>query len=247
MSEQPRFPKPRLTFHVVNPGSESESSDDDRPTNANPYHRRAPLPSVPKSPPPAPSPLTTNMAPRIPRSHASHQSLSSPSSTSSPAADESTPPPSTPGVLIPPVDLSTDFLPQQDPAIASYNNDRSVRNDIHISTSRNVTGKIFQQLKSPFQHRSLHPRPQPVPPVPPPINTSPTVSTPDSYTSASSHGSTTTVSDKVSILATADSDTYVNVDISGVQSAAVIRECVFSKVYILTTMNSLAFLSIAPK
>ncbi len=62
---------------------------------------------------------------------------------------------------------------------------------------------------------------------------SPTVSTPDSYTSASSRSSTTsttTVSDKVSILATADSDTYVNVDISGVQNAAVIRECVFSKV-----------------
>ncbi|KAK0464912.1 MAP kinase [Desarmillaria tabescens] len=232
MSELPRFTKPRLTFHVVNPGSESESSDEDRPTNVNPYHRRAPLPNVPKSPPPAPSPLTTNMAPRIPRSQASHQSLSSPSSTSSPAADESTPPPSTPGLPIPPVDLSTDFLPQQDPTIVSYNNDRSGRNDIHISTSRNVTGKIFQQLKSPFQHRSLHTRPQPIPPVPPPVNTSPTVSTPDSYTSASSHSSTTTVSDKVSILATADSDTYVNVDISGVQSAAVIRECIFSKLHI---------------
>ncbi|KAK0232980.1 MAP kinase [Armillaria fumosa] len=235
MSELPRFSKPRPTFHVVNPGSDSESSDDDRPTNVNPYLRRAPLPSVPRSPPPAPSPLTTNMAPRVPRSQASRQSLSSPSSTSSPAADESTPPPSTPGLPIPPVDLSTDYLPQQDPAIASYNNDRSGRNDIHISTSRNVTGKIFQQLKSPFQHRSHHPRPQPVPPAPPPVNTSPTVSTPDSYTSASSRSSTTsttTVSDKVSILATADSDTYVNVDISGVQSAAVIRECVFSKLHI---------------
>ncbi|KAK0506336.1 MAP kinase [Armillaria luteobubalina] len=235
MSELPRFSKPRLTFHVVNPGSDSESSDDDRRTNVNLYPRRAPLPSVPKSPPPAPSPLTTNMAPRVPRSQASHQSLSSPSSTSSPAADESTPPPSTPGLPIPPVDLSTDYLPQQDPAIASYNNDRSGRNDIHISTSRNVTSKIFQQLKSPFQPRSHHPRPQPVPPAQPPVNTSPTVSTPDSYTSASSRSSTTsttTVSDKVSILATADSDTYVNVDISGVQSAAVIRECVFSKLHI---------------
>ncbi len=171
MSELPRFSKPRPTFHVVNPGSDSESSDDDRRTNVNPYLRRAPLPNVPRSSPPAPSPLTTNMAPRAPRSQASRQSLSSPSSTSSPAADESTPPPSTPGLPIPPVDLSTDYLPQQDPAIASYNNDRSGRNDIHISTSRNVTGKIFQQLKSPFQHRSHHPRPQPVPPAPPPVNT----------------------------------------------------------------------------
>ncbi|KAJ7783696.1 MAP kinase [Mycena maculata] len=54
---------------------------------------------------------------------------------------------------------------------------------------------------------------------------SPTASTPDSYSSHS-------VSDRVLILVTADSERYVNVDISGAANPAFIRECVFTKLNI---------------
>ncbi|CAK5280497.1 unnamed protein product [Mycena citricolor] len=58
---------------------------------------------------------------------------------------------------------------------------------------------------------------------------SPTVNTPDSYTSQSS---THKVADRVLILVTADSERYVNVDISGASNPAFIRERVFTKLNI---------------
>ena len=140
MSEISRI-RPRHVLYVFNRGSDSESSEDDgRPSQAHSgySYQPPPLPSVPRSTPPVPSPLTMNIPTRPPRSQSSTQSLSSPSSASSPAAEEPTP--------------STD---------ESLFQDRSNRSDIpHISTARGV-GKLFQGLKSPFQHKSPQSRPQP--------------------------------------------------------------------------------------
>lgn len=134
--------KPRYVLHVFNKGSDSESSEDESRTNygsALYSYNPPPLPALSRSPPPPPSPLTTNIPTRTPRTQASHQSLSSPSSASSPAAEEPTP--------------STD---------ESGFADRSHRTDIPpITTTRGVTGKLFHGLKSPFHHKSPHPRPQP--------------------------------------------------------------------------------------
>ncbi|KAF9044620.1 hypothetical protein BDZ89DRAFT_193985 [Hymenopellis radicata] len=212
--------KPRYVLHVFNKGSDSESSEDESRTNygsALYSYNPPPLPALSRSPPPPPSPLTTNIPTRTPRTQASHQSLSSPSSASSPAAEEPTP--------------STD---------ESSFADRSHRADIPpITTARGVTGKLFHGLKSPFHHKPPHPRPQPPTPSSSSLpTTSPIVSTPDSYTSASSVGSSSTVSERVLILATADSDRYVNVDITEAKSAEHIRECVFAKLNILDDEQS---------
>ncbi|KAJ6621648.1 hypothetical protein B0H10DRAFT_2016874 [Mycena sp. CBHHK59/15] len=214
MSEAGRKPR-RVLLFVANPDSGSESSDDEGTrsyAHTNYQYHPPPLP-------PAPAPLTT-LLPRVPRYQSSHpSSLSSPSSTSSPAADESTPPPSTPGLCAPSLDLLSDGSSTPDPSIFSYP-DRTEAP--HISTSK--TDKILHTLKAPFSR----PRP-PVASSPRRPTTSPTASTPESY---SSHGSNATVSDRVLILVTADSERYVNVDISGATNPAFIRECVFTKLNI---------------
>jgi mitogen-activated protein kinase kinase kinase len=154
MSEVGR--KPRKLF-VANPGSDS---DDEEPRT----HYRYNPPPLPTAP--SPYPLSTRVL-RYPPSHPS--SLSSPSSTSDPAHDESTqstPPPSTPGLV--------------------------------------------QEESSPDRaHIGAFPRP----PIRPPTPKDP-------------------VADRVLILVTADSERYVNVDISGATNPAFIRERVFTKVRI---------------
>ncbi|KAJ7169796.1 MAP kinase [Mycena filopes] len=146
----------RVQLYVANPGS--DSSDDDTPRHYQyPAYRYNPPPL-----PPAPAPLSTRV-PRYPPSHPS--SLSSPSSTSSPAQDESTPPPSTPGLG----PLEDHEEPRQKPR--------------------------------PPPRRTLSP-------IDPPV------------------------ADRVLILVTADSERYVNVDISGATNPAFIRECVFTKLNI---------------
>ena len=159
MSEDARVAKGRRVLYIANPGSDSEGSEDGpscihaaQHTYAHPLR---PNRQSPKCNPPLhhqPAPLTTNLPSNHVSQHSSHPSLSSPSSTSSPAAEESTPPPSTPGLPIPPVDLSGDG-PVQEPLIASHNNDR------HITDGQQITmpsrkGKFLQTLKSPFQSHS---------------------------------------------------------------------------------------------
>ncbi|KAJ7293494.1 MAP kinase [Mycena rebaudengoi] len=185
MSEAGRKPR-RVQLFVANPGSGSDSSEDEhRPLYSHTYHY------LPPQPQPPPAPLTTSLLPnRAPRYQSSHPSLSSPSSTSSPAAEESTPPPSTPGLSAPSLD--------DPPAQPDYSYDPS-----------------FRKLKAPRVPQPSAPR----------HLQSPT--TPDSYSSSS-----VTVSDRVLILVTADSERYVNVDISGATNPAFIRECVFTKLNI---------------
>ncbi|RDB28565.1 MAP kinase kinase kinase mkh1 [Hypsizygus marmoreus] len=234
MSEDARTKGRTRYLYVANPGSDSDSEDDSRRNNltAQPIYLSNPLrPNrPPQKPHPSyhhpPTPLTTNLPSNHPPYHpSSHPSSSSPSSTSSPAAEESTPPPSTPGLPVPPVDLSSDGPSIHDPAIVSHANDRPVVEAPHIPISRKGN-KILQTLKSPF--RAQHSRGMvDVPPKRP--RTSPTVSTPDSVTSLSSNA---TVSGKVLIVVTTDSDWYVTVDISGARNAAVVRECIFNKLNI---------------
>lgn len=167
MSEVSRGARAR-GFIITNRGSDSEDSDDDdniyarRSNNTGyaPYsYQPPPLPNPPKPQPSIPTPLTTNLMPtRVPRYQTSHPSLSSPSSTSSPAAEESTPPPSTPGLPPAPVDLFSDGPTSQPSAADLHPVTRTDRNDYsQISTSR--TGKFMQTLKSPFHHKPNLPRP----------------------------------------------------------------------------------------
>ncbi|KAJ3734751.1 hypothetical protein DFJ43DRAFT_100119 [Lentinula guzmanii] len=178
-------------FHVTNRGSDSESSDEETPIQHSIYSP----PPLPKPNPPAPSPLTTNIPKRAPRNQQSHHSLSSPSSLSSPAAEE-TPPPSTPGVSGPSIDITA-----EDPNIAWTSS------PYDYPAQRSQKFKIFKTFHSPKHNRPSSKRPA----------TSPTVSTPD---------------ERILILVTADSERYVNVEITGAQNSAYIRECVFTKLNI---------------
>ncbi|KAJ3987680.1 MAP kinase [Lentinula detonsa] len=178
-------------FHVTNRGSDSESSDEETPIQ-HPIYSPPPLP---KLNPPAPSPLTTNIPKRAPRNQQSHHSLSSPSSLSSPAAEE-TPPPSTPGVSGPSIDITA-----EDPNIAWTSS------PYDYPAQRSQKFKLFKTFHSPKHNKPSAKRPA----------TSPTVSTPD---------------ERILILVTADSERYVNVEITGAKSPAYIRECVFTKLNI---------------
>ncbi|KAJ7225597.1 MAP kinase [Mycena pura] len=202
MSEAGRRPR-RVQLYVANPGS--DESDDESPRHYQYSGYRYSPPPLPAAPPP--SKLHTNLVQaRLPRHPSSHpSSLSSPSSTSSPAADESTPPPSTPGLSAQSLDLTTD----PDPPGSDL---PDIKHD-----------KTHQFFKSPVNPLPRIPSSRPTP--------SPTASTPDSF-HASSHASTSVVSDRVLILVTVDSERYVNVDISGATNPAFIRERVFSKLNI---------------
>lgn len=172
MSEDARAFKVRRVLYVANPGSDSdEASEEDRrkppprapyvPPARNRYPASSPAlntqkVSIPHSHPNPPPIDTSSSHPSFaqPNFHLAHPSLSSPSSTSSPAAEESTPPPSTPGLPAPPVDL-VDTPSVSDPAV-SYNDRGGVSvGDNHNPTSR--TGKLLQTLKAPFGGRSSRP------------------------------------------------------------------------------------------
>ncbi|KAJ7103609.1 MAP kinase [Mycena belliarum] len=190
--------KARIQLFVANPGSDSSDDEGQRQDYSNLYrYHPPPLP-------PNPAPLTTNLLPaRVPRYPSSHpSSLSSPSSTSSPAQDESTPPPSTPGLSGPALDLLADSPSSAD-----------------LTEIPSKPERLLHSVKAPFNPRA---RPPAAPRRP---AASPTASTPDSYSSS-------TVGDRVLILVTADSERYVNVDISGATNPAFIRECVFTKLNI---------------
>lgn len=249
----------RRILYVANPGSDSEGSEEDNRqytvypnAQAQSYNNLPPpLPSPPTHSPHSakafapqyvPTPLTTNLPPdhgHHYQSSRSNPTLSSPSSTSSPAV-ESTPPPSTPGLSAPPVDLSGEGPASHEQPAPLHTNDRPEG----VSTSR--AGKILQTLKSPFHHRSSHqsrPSATSIPPRPATVrhpvcyamfptsllSQSPTVST-DSYSSPTNQSSGSAIADKVLIVVTSDSERYLTVDISRAKDSAVIRERIFTKV-----------------
>ncbi|KAJ7596945.1 MAP kinase [Mycena floridula] len=215
MSEVPAAAAKPPRFYVINRGSGSEGSDDERgyrrPFNGRirkTYSSRN-LPSIPTAAAPA---ITTNI--RGPRYQSSYPSLSSPSptTTSSPTAnEESTPPPSTPAVSAPApvVDLVSDVTPAPESLTDPYS---TARNDAaQLSASR--SGKFPQTFKSL--------------PKASPYNRSPTVSSPKRPSTSPTDGA-----DRTLILVTGDSERYVNVDITGARNPSFIRECVFSKLNI---------------
>ncbi|GLB36061.1 putative ste ste11 protein kinase [Lyophyllum shimeji] len=220
MSEDARGAKGRTrVLYVANPGSESDGSDDDQQAHLPVQPVYQPLrPNRPPQRPQLPYPSLTTHLPHHP---SSHPSLSSPSTSSSPAAEESTPPPTTPSLPVPPADLAADAQTHHEPAIAAHSNDRHTADGPQITTSRK--GKFIQTLKSPFHSRHNRPHADSFPRRP---RTSPTVSTSDSVSSLG------TVSGKVLIVVTTDSDWYVTVDISGAPNAAFVRECIFNKLNI---------------
>ncbi|KAJ3487137.1 hypothetical protein NLJ89_g11743 [Agrocybe chaxingu] len=185
-----------------------------------PYPRPPPAPTYSYSRPSTsqPSYLTTeNIHPVA--SNGTHYQQSypplSPDSAGSPAAESSTPPPSTPGLQAPSpsVELQTRV---ESPSKVLSPPDVNYYERTSKETSRK--SKFQALIKAPFGGR----------PRPPDSNssrrhrTSPTAATPDSYTSPSSASSTI-------IFVTADSERYVTVSISGAKTAAQIRELILTK------------------
>ncbi|TFK57010.1 hypothetical protein OE88DRAFT_82497 [Heliocybe sulcata] len=164
-----------------------------------------------------PHPLRTNLTENQPGySHSrSNPTLSSPSSASSPAV-ESTPPPSTPGHSVEPVDLNGDNEQSTEPQIRTS----SSSIDVPSTHSRNLYDRIKcvpQMVARSTRRGSSHKRPA----------TSPTVSTSsqDTYMSPSS-----AIPGKVFVLVTTDSEHYSSVDISGRKDSAFIRERIYTSV-----------------
>ncbi|KAL1951561.1 hypothetical protein VTO73DRAFT_710 [Trametes versicolor] len=177
-----------------------------------PYHRDTVVPHPP--------PLTTDIR-SYPPSNPSNGTLSSPSSSSSPAV-ESTPPPSTPGLTGPGSHLTDDGTVTQE-TVKPPSSDRS---DNTPPASR---PRPFERLRShlpggsfPIRRGSLsgsHPA------------TSPTVSTPDSYTPSGTMFRSSPM-DKVIVLVTTDAENMQVVDITGAMTPAFIRERIFTKLQI---------------
>lgn len=156
---------------VSNP--DEGSSDDD--THHTPYAHQQTYgasypyysPSVPPhASPPRPTPptypLITPFNDHQPNERTPKPQLSSPSSTSSLAAEESTPPPSTPGGPGHPVDLRPDFT-SQDNGHATHSNDSP---DVAPIGPRRTNGSIPYTVRD-FASRSQHKPPAPSPPSPP--------------------------------------------------------------------------------
>lgn len=236
MSEIPAAAaKPR--FYVINRGSGSEGSDEEAQVLAKPTTgllRIRNLPNPPRLPPAQAPSISTNINIRGPRYQPSYQSLSSPSptTTSSPGAnDESTPPPVTPGLTLPPADFIPDVSQAQELLTDAYSANRD------LPTSR--AGKFMQSLKSPFHKSPAYHRPPSAPsPKRPSIVRTLFLIIHGFFTSLQSP---TDPADRILILVTADSERYVNVDITGAKNPGFIRECVFTKVRALSGLSVHAF------
>ncbi|KAF8168199.1 hypothetical protein B0H34DRAFT_792833 [Crassisporium funariophilum] len=247
MSEDARSTKVRKVLYVANPGSgdSDDASEDNRRarTNGHVYPYRRPPPQASslshqhRPTPSQPTILTTDLTVNNSHYQPPPQPSLSPDSTGSPAAEESTPPPTTPSlhahsasVDLPPK-AESPSKPSSTPDSNNYN-DRTPSEPTPQSTTFSTTsrkGRFFQPFKAPFGSRPLRTSVDNNAPRRP--RTSPTVATPDSYTSPSSVASTSAVPEKV-IFATADSERYVTVDISGAKTAAQIRELILSKLNI---------------
>lgn len=159
----------RRFLYIANPGSDESSGEEDHQqsqsegTSQSYNYQPPPLPSPKREPRPlpkltplprlAPSPLTTNLPPDPGRyrSSPSNPNLSSPSSTSSHAI-ESTPPPSTPGLGGPAVDLPGDVPMRQEPMIGANASDRGDGTQVTIRQPN-----IFDKIKAVLpHHRQSH-------------------------------------------------------------------------------------------
>lgn len=246
MADDLRGPKFRRRLYIANPDPDdpSEDRDYDPPTTiTHGYHHDAnatnfyggwypgsvyaatrPSPSTPSRYIP---PLSTvNLTTMQSNSH-SHPGLS-PSNTSSPAAEESTPPPSTPGLPPQSNDPVNNDIPQQDP----QGTERSSSESLICRAGkipRNITSAPQQHAKGPRPADTYIRRPRPSPTVPTQDASTPTINSANSSLSISSDKSDV---NKLLIVVTADSERYVTVDITGAKNAAVIRECIFSKLKI---------------
>ncbi|KDQ63487.1 hypothetical protein JAAARDRAFT_53694 [Jaapia argillacea MUCL 33604] len=235
-------PRRKNILVVTNPGDDDSSSDDSNNVPSSYYSSQPPIynnyhPTIPPSPasrspalenvslPPSshhPPPLNTKLQDHahLYNSSRSNPALSSPSSTSSPAV-ESTPPPSTPGQSIPPVDLAGDAPQRQEPQIAPMPNER---NEPSAQQNRDIPGSrtnLLDKIKSHLPHPSRHAR---RPSSTSRATTSPTATTPDSYTSSPRSAN----AERRAVLVTTDADNYVRVDISGARSPDYIRERIFT-------------------
>ncbi|KAF8640370.1 hypothetical protein AX17_000041 [Amanita inopinata Kibby_2008] len=243
MSDDTRGPKQRRRLYIANPDPDDVvvNSDDDAANtrhfnsgyhDSSPYQYNSwyppPPPLIPHQSLPTPAryipPLSTTDLTAASSSSQTHPHPGlSPSNTNSPAADESTPPPTTPGLPPQPIDPVNVDLPPKDPY--------SERTQIDAQPCR--PNKLS---RTPFQQQGRGPRPAESHSRWP--RTSPTVSPPDTYIPVPSHIATpTTATDKsdtnkLLIVVTADSERYVTVDITGARNAAFIRECIFSKLQI---------------
>ncbi|KAL0951310.1 hypothetical protein HGRIS_008017 [Hohenbuehelia grisea] len=215
---------------VANP----DNSDEEQPTPSYPvpyqYPQHTPHFQTPSQPrpyesPPAPAPLKTTNLP----TDRYQNPTPSPSNTSSPA-QESPPQPSTPGLPAPPTDpLTFEHTTPTDHGISASYHER--HDNPPKSTSRKLLHTLnpFNSHRYSSSQRSTSRRPA----------TSPTVSTPDSYSSGSSISITASsstytgpgiaVAEKVIIIVTADGDRYLTVDISGAKDPAFIKERIFTR------------------
>jgi len=168
MSEDARSTKGRKVLYVANPGSggsDDGSEDYHRRPNGHSYPYKRPHQQVylasrqPRLTPSQPPILTTDL-PLKNSNYQQPQPQLSPDSTGSPAADESTPPPTTPSLHAP--SASVDLQPRADnfnkplpipDATTSSHCDRASPNE---TTPRSITsrkGKFLQTLKAPFGSR----------------------------------------------------------------------------------------------
>ncbi|KII93880.1 hypothetical protein PLICRDRAFT_36100 [Plicaturopsis crispa FD-325 SS-3] len=232
MTEEPKpTPRPRRRLFVSNPDSDADDDEKQSGELHRPYCP-PPLPSPstrsqyaqrPMPPHYAPPPLTTNLPPDTQHHSSSSRSnptLSSPSTTDSPIIDiDSTPPPSTPGVSAPPVDLSGGDGPSRNekPPAQPFNEPCTP------SRAMNILDKVKSHLPRSHYSKS-HSRP----------HTSPTVSATESNSwistpSQTSASSKSTLSQPLLIIVTTDSEQYQKLDIKGASDAAYIRERIFTR------------------
>ncbi|KAF8632574.1 hypothetical protein AX15_001784 [Amanita polypyramis BW_CC] len=241
MLDDPRGPKYRRRLYIANPDPDDtfDDRDDDHrnaahsyqdPSHYHPNWFPGPVNASHHSPP-TPSryipPLSTPNFIAIGATNPAHAGPGlSPSNASSPAADESTPPPSTPGLPVQSIDPVNADLTQPE-FLNAIHNDRSTA-DSQPSRSGKFTRTLGQ----------LHAKgPRPADPHGRRLRISPTVPAQETMTSAATYSTPTTATDKsdvnkLLIVVTADSERYVTVDITGAKNAAFIRECIFSKLKI---------------
>lgn len=170
MSEDARSTKVRKVLYVANPGSgDSDDGSEDyrrRPSgHAYPYRRsqqQVGLPSRQQRPTPSQPTILTTDLPLKNSNYQQPQPQLSPDSTGSTAANESTPPPTTPNLhassasvdLQPRADNLSKPLSVPDAKTSTHHYDRASPNE----TPQNMTsrgGKLFQTLKAPFGGRPL--------------------------------------------------------------------------------------------
>ena len=156
MSEDAR--KTRKVLRVANPGSGDSDSEDYRP-RPNGFYKRPQQPAYPDSRPQRHTPtqpimLTTNFPQKIPPP----QPQLSPDSTGSAAADESTPPPTTPSLHAPSSSVDLHSRDNQSNTLSNQDTKSSTqygRASPNETTTPMTCRKILPTFKAPFGSRPL--------------------------------------------------------------------------------------------